>query len=52
MVPNPLDIPAGCPFHPRCPELIPELCDVQTPPDTLLGQRHMVACHLYRREGR
>ncbi len=51
MVPNPLDMPAGCPFHPRCPEVIPGLCDVVVPGDTAFGARHTVACHLYGREG-
>jgi len=51
MVPNPLDMPPGCPFHPRCSDFIPGLCDVQAPRETVLGERHTVACHLYGREG-
>ncbi len=51
MVPNPLDMPPGCSFHPRCSDSIPGLCDVQTPRETVLGARHTVACHLYGREG-
>ncbi len=47
MVPNPLDVPPGCPFHPRCPEVIPGRCDQQVPTATMLSQGHMVACHLY-----
>lgn len=47
MVPNPLDIPPGCPFHPRCPDFIPGRCDQIIPSETEVGSRHMVACHLY-----
>jgi peptide/nickel transport system ATP-binding protein len=47
MVPNPLDLPPGCPFHPRCPEFMPGQCDVHTPQDRMLSERHTVACHLY-----
>jgi peptide/nickel transport system ATP-binding protein len=50
MVPNPLDVPVGCPFHPRCPEAIPGRCDQKMPAETMLGQNHMVACHLYEDE--
>ena len=51
MVPNPLDMPAGCPFHPRCSDFMPGLCDVVVPGYTTFGARHTVACHLYGREG-
>ena len=48
MVPNPLNLPPGCPFHPRCPERIDGLCDVRQPGQTVLpGGRHTVVCHLY-----
>ncbi len=45
-VPNPLDPPAGCAFHPRCPDRIDRHCTVQTPPLTELerGSHHRVAC--------
>ncbi len=44
-VPSPVALPAGCPFHPRCPYAQPELCAVTAP---LLMERmpgHQVACH-------
>jgi peptide/nickel transport system ATP-binding protein len=27
----------GCPFHPRCPEVIPGRCDVETPAPLAAG---------------
>jgi oligopeptide/dipeptide ABC transporter ATP-binding protein len=47
MVPAPSDIPPGCPFHPRCPEAIPGVCNVQQPPVVQVNQRHTVRCVLY-----
>ncbi|MBN2194004.1 MAG: ABC transporter ATP-binding protein [Polyangiaceae bacterium] len=47
-LPNPLDPPPGCTFHPRCPRARKGRCDVDVPelrelePDT----HHHVACHL------
>ena len=38
-------VPAGCPFHPRCPHRM-DRCSA-TPPETLVGpDGHGVACHL------
>ncbi len=47
MVPNPLALPTGCPFHPRCPDFIPGTCDVHTPTTVTVDTGHSVACHLY-----
>jgi oligopeptide/dipeptide ABC transporter ATP-binding protein len=44
-VPSPLDPPAGCRFHPRCPHVMPR-CAAEEPrfrPDS----GRLVACHLY-----
>jgi oligopeptide/dipeptide ABC transporter ATP-binding protein len=45
-VPNPINPPPACHFHPRCPRFHEGRCDVETP---LLEQRggpgHLVACH-------
>ena len=46
-VPSPYRRPAGCPFHPRCPEFIPDVCDVELPPQIELTGGHRVRCHLY-----
>lgn len=45
-VPSPLDPPAGCHFHPRCPIAQKGLCDRETPALRMLGDGHEVACHL------
>ncbi|WP_202320256.1 ABC transporter ATP-binding protein [Archaeoglobus neptunius] len=39
---NPIDIPSGCRYHPRCP-FARELCKKEEP--ELEGGDHMVACH-------
>jgi peptide/nickel transport system ATP-binding protein len=45
-VPNPLDTPGGCAFHPRCPYAMPE-CRQAVPPLTEVEPHRWVACHLY-----
>jgi len=47
MVPSPFNIPAGCPFHTRCPKVIPAVCDTTDPPTVNLGDGHLVNCVLY-----
>jgi oligopeptide/dipeptide ABC transporter ATP-binding protein len=44
-VPSHIDIPAGCPFHPRCPKMF-NICDKVVPELKDIGGR-LVACHLY-----
>jgi len=44
-LPSPLAIPAGCPFHPRCPHVM-ERCRVERPLLTPRGAEHIAACHL------
>lgn len=43
MMPDPLHLPSGCTFHPRCPEVTPE-CATRRPEPVLLPGGHMVAC--------
>jgi oligopeptide transport system ATP-binding protein len=44
-VPSPIDPPAGCRFHTRCPYAT-EICSQQEPPLAAYGsQGHMAACH-------
>jgi oligopeptide transport system ATP-binding protein len=44
-VPSPIDPPAGCPFHPRCP-IAEERCRVEIPPLREIAPGHLAACHL------
>lgn len=46
-VPSPINKPAGCAFHNRCPHCM-EICKTKDP-DMIRDQggEHMVACHLY-----
>jgi len=45
-IPSPSARPAGCPFHTRCAEAVPGLCDRTAPGETALGPGRMVRCHL------
>ena len=45
-MPNPIDPPSGCVFHPRCPAAM-EVCPVQVPLVTTPEPGRSVACHLY-----
>ena len=43
-LPSPTNIPAGCPFHTRCP-LATEKCKTEAPKPHTVGERHTVTCH-------
>lgn len=45
-IPSPIDLPAGCRFHPRCPKAMP-VCGEDPPPTIEVGAEQAVACHLY-----
>jgi len=45
-VPSPLNPPAGCHFHTRCPEAT-DRCKTERPTTFQLEERHTVQCHLY-----
>ena len=47
MVPDPYMVLKGCPFHPRCPDFIPDLCDQVEPEVAHIGPAHTAKCHLY-----
>jgi oligopeptide/dipeptide ABC transporter ATP-binding protein len=44
-VPNPINPPAACNFHPRCPRFHEGHCDVETPELRPVGAGHVAACH-------
>ena len=44
-VPNPINPPSGCVFHPRCPRFKAGVCDVEDPPPLAHGDGHVVKCY-------
>lgn len=46
-VPDPYNIPPGCPFHPRCGSYIAGRCDKEEPAWVTVAAGHQVGCHLY-----
>jgi len=45
--PSPLNVPSGCPFHPRCPSFMPGTCEVEPPRMKDVTPGHSTACYLY-----
>ena len=45
-VPSAINIPQGCRFHPRCPNVSSE-CAKTEPPLIEIEKNHLVACHHY-----
>jgi peptide/nickel transport system ATP-binding protein/oligopeptide transport system ATP-binding protein len=48
--PNPLEMPPGCPFHPRCPKVM-DICRSVIPASVHIDDVHTVSCHLFRDKG-
>ena len=46
LMPDPTDLPPGCPFHPRCPKAMP-VCSQREPARTEVAPSHIVNCFLY-----
>jgi peptide/nickel transport system ATP-binding protein len=46
-VPDPYDIPPGCPFSDRCPEFMPGKCDAAVPALIEADGGHFIRCYLY-----
>ena len=44
-MPNPIDPPGGCVFHPRCPIAVAR-CQTEAPALRQIGPGHQAACHL------
>jgi len=43
--PNLMKIPSGCPFHPRCPMRVDDVCIPNVPPLLKIGATRASACH-------
>ena len=44
-LPNPMDVPAGCAFSPRCP-FAAACCSEEKPKLKMYAEGHFAACHL------
>jgi len=49
-IPDYIDPPSGCRFHPRCPEVM-EICEQEKPELVKVGGGRLVACHLFSTGG-
>jgi len=49
-IPGPFQRPGGCPFHPRCRQMIAGRCDIKMPTLTDITANHSVRCFLYEPE--
>ncbi len=50
-IPSLLNLPAGCPFHPRCPMYEEGLCDTDRPAEDAVDlDGHLAACYVAARE--
>jgi peptide/nickel transport system ATP-binding protein len=47
-IPHPYNRPAGCPFHPRCPDFMPGVCEQAEPNLQRVGENQDVSCFLYQ----
>ena len=45
-IPSPANPPSGCVFHPRCPRVIPGVCEVSEPPLREVAPGHAMRCHI------
>ncbi|MCL4487468.1 MAG: ABC transporter ATP-binding protein [Chloroflexi bacterium] len=50
-IPDYLNPPSGCRFHPRCSQMM-EICRTTKPPAFKMGDGHEVACFLYKDEAK
>ncbi|MDO5062040.1 MAG: ABC transporter ATP-binding protein [Peptostreptococcaceae bacterium] len=49
LMPDPTNLPKGCPFHPRCPKAM-DICKEKEPAETYVKSDHMVKCFLYEQK--
>lgn len=46
LIPDPTNLPSGCPFHPRC-NYAKECCRKEPPGRKWVSDTHYICCHLY-----
>jgi oligopeptide/dipeptide ABC transporter ATP-binding protein len=46
-LPHPFNRPPGCPFHPRCEEMLPDRCASEIPVLHAVGPRRAASCFLH-----
>lgn len=49
LMPDPTNLPSGCPFHPRC-DYAMDICPKEYPAKVYRNGKHFVECHLYNSE--
>jgi peptide/nickel transport system ATP-binding protein len=49
LMPDPMNLPTGCPFHPRCDRVMPR-CSEIVPKNTEVAEGHIVRCLLFEAE--
>ena len=49
LMPDPRNLPAGCPFHPRC-DMATQECSTTVPQNVTLNETHTVRCLRYKKE--
>lgn len=49
LMPDPTDLPLGCPFYPRCDHAM-EICRTKKTPKVYRNETHFVECHLYNEQ--
>lgn len=49
LTPDPMALPSGCPFHPRCTKCM-EICKTHAPEEYYVDKTHMIKCHLFSQE--
>ena len=45
LMPDPVQLPTGCKFHPRCPHCM-DICRTEDPPCKTFNGTHTIKCHL------
>ncbi len=46
-IPHPFNRPAGCPFYPRCADVMAGVCNTRTPSLQMINEKQSVSCFLH-----